>query len=144
METTPLDRALARVGDRWTLLVVDALLEGPRRYGELSAAVSGIAPNILAARLRKLEQEGLVVSTPYSSRPLRHQYQLTADGRELAGALQVLATGRRGSMRCPAPAATTTPAGRRSSCGLVPTCACPTCATTRRSTEADADDLDRF
>ena len=92
MEATPLDRALARVGDRWTLLVVEALLDGPRRYGELSTAVAGIAPNILAARLRKLEQEGLVVSTPYSSRPLRHQYQLTADGRELAGALHVLAS----------------------------------------------------
>jgi DNA-binding HxlR family transcriptional regulator len=92
METTPLDRALTRVGDRWTLLVVEALLDGPRRYGELSAAVAGIAPNILAARLRKLEQEGLVVSTPYSRRPPRRHYGLTADGRELAGALTVLAS----------------------------------------------------
>jgi DNA-binding HxlR family transcriptional regulator len=92
MESTPLDRALIRVGDRWTLLVVEALLDAPRRYGELSAAVPGIAPNILAARLRKLEQDGLVVSTPYSTRPLRHQYALTADGRELAEALTVLAS----------------------------------------------------
>ena len=74
MEVTPLDRALTRVGDRWTLLVVEALLDGPRRFGELSAALPGIAPNILAARLRKLEKERLVVGTPYTTRPLRHQY----------------------------------------------------------------------
>ena len=138
METTPLDRALARVGDRWTLLVVDALLEGPRRYGELSAAVSGIAPNILAARLRKLEQEGLVVSAPYSSRPLRHQYQLTADGRELAGALQVLATWAARLDALPG-------AGRyHGACGtpLELRAWCPTCALP--VDEADADDLDRF
>jgi DNA-binding HxlR family transcriptional regulator len=92
MESTPLDRALSRVGDRWTLLVVEALLDAPRRFGELSAAVPGIAPNILASRLRKLEQEGLVVSSPYSTRPLRQRYALTADGKELAGALAVLAS----------------------------------------------------
>ena len=138
METTPLDRALARVGDRWTLLIVDALLDGPRRYGELSAAVSGIAPNILAARLRKLEQEGLVVSTPYSSRPLRHQYQLTADGRELAAALQVLATW--------AARVDALPGASRyhDTCGtpleLRPWC--PTCSTP--VDDRDADDLDRF
>lgn len=87
----PLDAALRRVGDRWTLLVVQALLGGPRRYGELAEAVGGIAPNVLAARLRKLEQERLLVSAPYSTRPLRLQYELTADGRELATALTVLA-----------------------------------------------------
>jgi DNA-binding HxlR family transcriptional regulator len=90
LESTPLDRALTRVGDRWTLLVVDALLDGPRRFGELSEAVPGIAPNILAARLRKLERERLVASDPYSTRPVRHQYALTPDGRELAAALHVL------------------------------------------------------
>ena len=138
METTPLDRALARVGDRWTLLVVDALLEGPRRYGELSTAVPGIAPNILAGRLRKLEQEGLVVSTPYSSRPLRHQYQLTADGRELAAALQVLATWAARMDALPG-------AGRyHDTCGtpLELRAWCPTCATPVDA--RDSDDLDRF
>jgi DNA-binding HxlR family transcriptional regulator len=90
LETTPLDRALTRVGDRWTLLVVEALLDGPRRFGELSDVLPGIAPNILAARLRKLERERLVVSIPYSTRPVRHQYELTPDGRELASALHVL------------------------------------------------------
>ena len=84
MDVTPLDRALTTVGDRWTLLVVEALLDGPRRFGELSDALPRIAPNILAARLRKLESERLVVSAPYTTRPVRHHYELTADGRELA------------------------------------------------------------
>ena len=87
-----LERALARVGDRWSLLVVEALLPGPRRFGELSTAVTGIAPNILTARLRRLTDDRLVVGTPYSQRPRRLQYELTADGRELAGALAVLAS----------------------------------------------------
>ncbi len=90
LPATPLDRALTRVGDRWTLLVVEALLDGPRRFGELSETIAGIAPNVLAARLRKLEAERIVVSVPYSTRPVRHTYELTADGRELAGALAVL------------------------------------------------------
>jgi DNA-binding HxlR family transcriptional regulator len=87
---SPLDRGLARVGDRWTLLIVDALLDGAKRYSDLAHAVDGIAPNILAARLRKLEHNGLVVATPYSNRPRRLSYELTADGRELGGALALL------------------------------------------------------
>lgn len=91
MTTEPLVDAVQRVGDRWTLLVVDALLAGPRRFGELSSQVAGIAPNILSSRLRHLESEGLVVSRPYSRRPLRLTYELTATGSELAGALRLLA-----------------------------------------------------
>ncbi|MPY95736.1 MAG: hypothetical protein GEV08_22590 [Acidimicrobiia bacterium] len=88
---TPLARALDRVGDRWTLLVVDGLLEGPRRFGELQESLDRIAPNILTSRLRELERQGLVVATPYSRRPLRMAYELTEGGRELAGALEQLA-----------------------------------------------------
>ncbi len=83
--------ALDRVGDRWSLLLVESLLAGPRRFGELAESVGGIAPNILAARLRRLERAGIVVATPYSRRPPRMDYALTADGRELGGALALLA-----------------------------------------------------
>jgi DNA-binding HxlR family transcriptional regulator len=89
-EAGPLERAVASVGDRWTLLLVSALLDGPLRFGELADAVPGVAPNILTRRLRHLETEGLVVATPYSRRPLRVTYELTATGRELAGALALL------------------------------------------------------
>src|SRR5688500_14993869 len=87
----PLVSALERVGDRWSLLIVDALLPGPRRFNELQADVEGIAPNILTTRLRMLEREGVVHSRPYSRRPVRVAYALTATGRELAGALRLLA-----------------------------------------------------
>ena len=88
---TALGAALDRVGDRWSLQVVEALLAGPLRYGELAEAVTGIAPNILADRLRRLARAGILASAPYSRRPLRLEYSLTTDGRELAGALRLLA-----------------------------------------------------
>ncbi len=88
---SPLADALARVGDRWTLLVVDALLDGPRRFAELADAVEGIAPNILTERIRHLEREGLVVSRPYSERPRRVVYELSAAGHELASPLRLIA-----------------------------------------------------
>ena len=88
---TALEAALDRVGDRWSLLVVDALLEGPRRFGELRDALPGIAPNILTDRLRRLERERILVSAPYSTRPPRMEYALTGDGRDLASALRLLA-----------------------------------------------------
>jgi DNA-binding HxlR family transcriptional regulator len=137
MDVTPLDRALTRVGDRWTLLVVEALLDGPRRFGELSGALPGIAPNILAARLRKLERDQLVVSAPYTERPVRNQYELTADGRELAGALAVLGSWAARVDALPG-------AAYHDTCGtsleLRPWC--PTCA--RVVDDAEADELDRL
>jgi len=88
---SPLAAALQRVGDRWSLLLVEALLPGPRRFNELGEAVTGIAPNILADRLRRLESERIVSATPYSERPPRFAYALTDEGQELAGALRLLA-----------------------------------------------------
>ncbi len=81
---------MAAVGDRWSMLVVDALLGGPLRFGQLAEAVGGIAPNVLTSRLRHLEREGLVAAAPYSRRPLRLAYELTGPGRDLAGALALL------------------------------------------------------
>ena len=88
---TPLADALARVGDRWTLLVVAALLEGPKRFNELQEELDGIAPNVLSARLKSLAEQALVVPQPYSERPPRFAYELSESGRELAGALRLLA-----------------------------------------------------
>lgn len=91
MAANPLVEAVGRVGDRWSLLIVDALLGGPRRFNELGDDIAGIAPNILSSRLRHLEREGIVLSRPYSRRPVRLSYELTAIGRELGGALRLLA-----------------------------------------------------
>jgi DNA-binding HxlR family transcriptional regulator len=90
-DESPLAAAAARVGDRWSLLVVEALLAGPGRFNDLLEAVTGIAPNILSQRLKHLEREGVLTARPYSRRPPRLSYELTAGGRELAGALHLLA-----------------------------------------------------
>jgi DNA-binding HxlR family transcriptional regulator len=87
---SPLAAALDSVGDRWTLLLVEALLDGPRRFGDLQEGLDGIAPNVLSQRLRRLESEGLVLAQPYSDRPQRYVYELTSSGHELAGALRLL------------------------------------------------------
>jgi len=83
--------ALATIGDRWTLLLIAALLDGPRRFGDLQTDVVGIAPNVLTQRLRQLERNALVVARPYSERPPRFVYELTSAGQELAGALRLIA-----------------------------------------------------
>ncbi len=120
----PLEAALDRVGDRWSLLVVEALLDGPRRFGELGEALPGIAPNILTDRLRRLERGGIVRSSPYQRRPTRLAYDLTADGRDLASALRLLADwgSRRSSDAEPL---------RHATCGtpLEARWFCPTCTT---------------
>lgn len=88
---SPLARAVEIVGDRWSLLVVDALLTSPLRFNDLAEAISGIAPNILSGRLKHLEREGIVVARAYSQRPPRFSYELSASGKELAGVLRLLA-----------------------------------------------------
>lgn len=86
----PLAEAAERIGDRWTLLLVAALLEGPRRFGDLRSDVEGIAPNVLSARLKQLARDGVITARPYSRRPLRLVYELTGAGHRLADALRLL------------------------------------------------------
>jgi DNA-binding HxlR family transcriptional regulator len=134
-----LDNALTRVGDRWSLLVVEALLDGPRRFNDLAETVSGIAPNILTDRLRRLERAGVIVSRAYQERPPRQDYTLTEDGRELAGVLRLLAAWATSG------AATERPADgvalRHMTCGsaLEARWYCPTCA--RAVDDEDASSL---
>ncbi len=90
LDLRALDVALAQLGDRWSLLVVAVLLDGPHRYGELVERLPGIAPNVLAARLRALQRAGLVVAAPYSRRPVRLSYALSGDATQLAPAVQAL------------------------------------------------------
>ena len=134
---TALAAALDRVGDRWSLLLVGSLLGGSRRFNELGEAVPGIAPNILSDRLRRLERSGIVVATPYSRRPVRMEYALTVDGRELAGALRLLADwgAQRGGTGEPL---------RHAACGtpLEARWHCPTCD--RPVSDRDTDELTRF
>ena len=97
---TSLEAALDRVGDRWSLLIVEALLDRPRRFNELGEAIPGLAPNILSDRLRRLERGRILTATPYQQRPPRMSYALTADGHDLASVLRLLADwgGRSGAI----------------------------------------------
>lgn len=123
-----LAEAVARVGDKWALLIVHALLGGPRRFNDLLEDVGGIAPNVLTQRLRHLERTGVLVAMPYSRRPPRFVYQLTAAGNELGGALRLLA--QWGASRTAEPL-------RHTTCGtpVEPRWYCPGC-------ERAVDDLD--
>src|SRR6266851_7878770 len=121
-DSSPLAEALAKVGDRWTLLVVEALLAGPCRFNDLLSQIPGLAANILSERLKRLERDALLVARPYSQRPPRAAYELTAEGRELAGALRLLASWgarRAGPPQAPRHAACGTPVEARWYC---PTC----------------------
>jgi DNA-binding HxlR family transcriptional regulator len=75
------------VGDKWSLLVVRDLLHGKRTYGELAKSPEGIPTNILADRLKRLEDAGIVASAPYQQRPVRYAYTLTPKGRALGDVL---------------------------------------------------------
>jgi DNA-binding HxlR family transcriptional regulator len=134
----PLAQAVARVGDKWALLLVHALLDGPRRFGDLQDDLSGIAPNVLTQRLRHLEREGILRATPYSQRPPRFVYELTASGLELAGALRLLAQWGAGAGR-----SDDAEPLRHAPCGtpLEARWWCPTCARTADDDEGEGDGL---
>src|SRR6266566_6896440 len=74
---------LARVGDKWTVLVVSALGEGPKRFNELRRALGSISQRMLTLTLRGLERDGLVTRTAFPTIPPRVEYELTALGRSL-------------------------------------------------------------
>lgn len=77
----PVARSQEIVGDRWSVLVLRELFMGNGRFDELQAQ-TGATPQMLASRLKKLEASGLVERRPYSQRPLRHEYVLTAMGAD--------------------------------------------------------------
>jgi DNA-binding HxlR family transcriptional regulator len=79
-------RALEVVGERWTLLIIRDVLLGLRRFDELQQSL-GIARNVLADRLNRLVEEGVLERVRYSERPERFEYRLTQKGRELDIAL---------------------------------------------------------
>ena len=79
----PVACSLDLLGDRWTLLVVRDLLRGKTRYGDFLASGEGIPTNILADRLKRLEEAGVVASAPYSRHSRRKDYHLTEAGEAL-------------------------------------------------------------
>jgi len=82
-------RTLEIVGERWTLLIIRDVFLGLRRFDQLQESL-GVARNVLADRLNRLVEEGILERVQYSERPLRFEYRLTKKGRELNVALTAL------------------------------------------------------
>lgn len=78
----PIARALAVVGDRWTVLILRELFLGTRRFDAFQAQ-TGMSSHLLSTRLKRLEEDGVIARCAYSERPLRHEYQLTEKGLDL-------------------------------------------------------------
>src|SRR5436853_6346655 len=86
---------LARVGDKWTVLVVSTLGDGPKRFNELRRALGSISQRMLTLTLRGLERDGLVTSTAFPTIPPRAQYELTRLGHSLLAPMRGLAPSTR-------------------------------------------------
>lgn len=77
------EHAISILGKRWTGLLLDALMDGPKRFCELTALVEGLSDRVLSDRLRELETEDVVKRVVYPQIPVRVEYQLTEKGRAL-------------------------------------------------------------
>lgn len=81
---------LARVGDKWSMLIVMLLAQGPCRFNELKRRVGGISQRMLTLTLRGLERDGLVKRTVFPTVPPRVDYELTPLGHSLRGPIEAL------------------------------------------------------
>ena len=91
-QACPVAKALDVVGERWTLLIVRDLLQGPQRFQDLREQLAGIPPKLLSDRLRVMEEHGVIAREVYSERPPRATYTLTERGRGLGLIVGALAT----------------------------------------------------
>lgn len=87
----PIAVTLDILGDKWTLLVIRDLFLGKRTYGELLKSAEKIPTNILAERLKRLEEAGLVEKKAYQAHPVRYAYALSPKGRELDAVIKAIA-----------------------------------------------------
>ncbi len=76
-------QTLNLIGDKWTLLILYAVMHGNSTYKELQQALPGIASNLLSERLKTLEEDGFIRSQLYQEHPPRYQYRLTSAGEDL-------------------------------------------------------------
>jgi DNA-binding HxlR family transcriptional regulator len=86
----PITNTLDILGDKWTLLVVRDMFLGKKTYGEFLESPEGIPTNILADRLKRLAQYGIINKTPYQQAPVRYAYQLTPKGQELSEVMKAI------------------------------------------------------
>lgn len=87
----PLREVLERLGGKWSVLVIGALGDERKRFGELRRGLGGVSQRMLTLTLRSLERDGIVMRTPYPTSPLRVEYELTRVGVTLLEPLGALA-----------------------------------------------------
>jgi DNA-binding HxlR family transcriptional regulator len=90
---------LARIGDKWSILIIVLLGEGPRRFNEIKRTVAGISQRMLTLTLRGLERDGLVRRTQFATIPPRVDYELTPLGRSLWKAVEPLGAWAQGHVK---------------------------------------------
>ena len=83
----PTRQVLDRIGDRWTVLIVGTLADGPLRFSQIGKSIGGISQKMLTQTLRGLERDGLVSRTIYPQIPPKVEYRLTPAGETLVGLL---------------------------------------------------------
>lgn len=86
------EHAIMVLGKRWTGLLLNALMDGPKRFCELTAFVEGLSDRVLSDRLRELEAEGMVQRIVYPQIPVRVEYQLTEKGHALKPVIDAIHT----------------------------------------------------
>jgi DNA-binding HxlR family transcriptional regulator len=89
-ECLKVSQVLARIGDKWSLLIVTRLGQGPLRFGQLLRSIDDISQRMLTRTLRGLERDGLVCRTVIATLPPRVEYELTDLGRSLQAPVTVL------------------------------------------------------
>jgi DNA-binding HxlR family transcriptional regulator len=91
LQECPVARTLDIIGDRWTILILrDLLLSGARKFQDFEASLEGVSPNTLSARLKRLEERGIVERRFYEQHPPRAEYQLTEKGRALGPVVRAM------------------------------------------------------
>jgi DNA-binding HxlR family transcriptional regulator len=84
------EHAIQLLGKRWTGLLLDTLMTGPKRFCELTASVEGLSDRVLSDRLRELEAENIIERVVYPHIPVRVEYQLTEKGRALRPVVETI------------------------------------------------------
>jgi DNA-binding HxlR family transcriptional regulator len=90
MRCQAVNSILSRVGDKWTVLIVMMLADGPRRFNDLKRSIGGVSQRMLTLTLRGLERDGLVTRTVFATIPPRVDYELTGLGHSLRGPIEAL------------------------------------------------------
>ena len=88
----PVETTLTLISDKWAVLILRDLLRGTRRFGELQRSVGGVSQKVLTARLRQMEERGLLTRKVYPEVPPRVEYALTELGYSLRPVLGAMAS----------------------------------------------------